>query len=56
MKATLLVTFALFSTLPVMAHDWHRHEDPQFAALQPITLAEAELIAEETRVDRKSVV
>ncbi len=30
-----------------MAHDWHRHEDPQFANLQPLTLAEAELIADE---------
>jgi phosphatidylethanolamine-binding protein (PEBP) family uncharacterized protein len=49
MKATVLVTFVIASILPVVAHDWHRHEDPQFAALQPLTLAEAEIIAEESR-------
>ncbi len=48
MKATVLVTFVIASILPVVAHDWHRHEDPQFAALQPLTLAEAEIIAEES--------
>ena len=50
MKVTLFVTFAMVSTLLIVAHDWHRHEDFQFAALQPLTLAEAELIAEESRV------
>ncbi len=55
MKATLLVTFAIASVLPVVAHDWHRHEDPQFAALQPLTLAEAEIIAEESRATQLAV-
>jgi hypothetical protein len=40
MKVTLFVTFAM--------HDRHRHED--FAALQPLMLAEAELIAEQSRL------
>ena len=42
MKVTLFVTFA--------THDRHRHEDFRFAALQPLMLAEAELIAEESRL------
>ena len=50
MKAALLATVCVLSGLPVPAHDWHRHEDPQFAMLQPLTLAEAEIIAEESRV------
>ena len=38
---------ALVSSVPAVAHDWHRHEDPQFANLQPLTPAEAAIIAEE---------
>lgn len=49
MKTALLVTVGIITGPRVMAHDWHRHEDPRFAVLQPLTLAEAELIAEETR-------
>lgn len=54
MRTMLFATFAVAGTLAAPAHDWHRHEDPQFAALQPLTLAEAEQIAEETRALQKT--
>ncbi len=47
MKAPLLAVISLLARFPVLAHDWHRQEDPQFAALQPLTLAEAAIIEEE---------
>ena len=46
-KLFIPIILVLLSSLAVMAHDWHRHEDLQFANLQPLTLAEAELIADE---------
>jgi phosphatidylethanolamine-binding protein (PEBP) family uncharacterized protein len=49
MKAFLLAVVCVLPSLPLAAHDWHRHEDPQFAMLQPLTLAKAEIIAEESR-------
>ena len=47
MKATSLVTLVVLSSLTVRAHDWHRHEDPQFANLQSLTLTELAILAEE---------
>jgi hypothetical protein len=41
------MTALLLGGLPTWAHDWHRHEDPQFAALQPLTTAERAIIEDE---------
>ena len=48
MKTALVALLSVLGASTVVAHEWHRHEDVQFANLQPLNEAELAMIAEET--------
>ncbi len=47
MKTASVAIALIMAARSALGHDWHRHEDPQFAKLSPLTAAELAIIAEE---------